>query len=84
MGISMLDVNYEALVNDQEKVSRQLIGYCGLPWNEACLEFHKTAHLTRTASYDQVRRPLYSTSIGRWKHYEKHLLPLKNALGMLN
>ncbi len=84
VGISMLDVNYEALVNDQEKVSRQLIGYCGLPWNEACLEFHKTAHLTRTASYDQVRRPLYSTSIGRWKHYEKHLLPLKNALGMLN
>ena len=76
LGIDMLDVSYEALVADQAAVSREIIEYCGLDWDPCCLAFHQSPRLTRTASYDQVRKPVYSHAVGRWKHYEKHLRPL--------
>ncbi len=62
-------------------VSRQLIEYCGLAWDDRCLAFHKIERAVLTASYSQVRQPIYSNSIGRWRRYEKHLGPLRNALG---
>ncbi len=80
---SMLDVQYEALVADTEPQARRLIDYCGLEWNDACLEFHKHDRSVRTASVIQVRQPIYTTSLARWKRYERHLGPLLEALGDL-
>ena len=79
-GIAVFEIRYEVLVTSQQSVTRQLLEYCGLPWNDACLRFHKTKHVTRTASYGQVRKALYSSSAERWKNYEKFLHPLKNTL----
>jgi len=76
-----LDVQYEELVNDTEAQTRRLIDYCGLEWNEACLESHKTERSVKTASITQVRQPVYTSSVERWRHYEKFLGPLFEALG---
>jgi tetratricopeptide (TPR) repeat protein len=80
---AFLDVRYEDIVTDQETLARKLIEYCGLEWNQACLEFHNTRRSIRTASVTQVRQPIYSTSMERWRHYEKFLGPLLEALGDL-
>lgn len=74
-------LNYEKLVTDQEGQTRRLLAYLDLPWDDDCLQFHKTGRLIQTASYDQVRRPLYGKSVGRWKNYERHLQPLLKGLG---
>jgi hypothetical protein len=77
----MYEVQYEELVSDQERVSRGLIEFCGLAWHSDCLRFHENPRPVQTASRWQVRQPMYATSIGRWKHYDAHLGPLKEALG---
>ncbi len=77
----MLEVPYEALVGDPEPWSRRLLDYCGLAWDERVLRFFATERTVRTASYWQVRQPIYASSVGRWKHYRKHLGPLFAALG---
>jgi tetratricopeptide (TPR) repeat protein len=77
----VLDVDYEALTGDQEAQSRRIIEFCGLPWDDACLRFHESAKPAETLSYDQVRRPMYRSSVGRAQRFEKHLGPLKAALG---
>lgn len=79
--INILDVKYEDLVGDIKPVSKQLIDYCGLEWDERCLSFHKTSRTIATASYDQVRKPLYKESVGRWRNYNHFIGPLKSALG---
>lgn len=66
-------VEYETLVNNQERISRELVDFCGLEWNERCLAFHKTKRLVKTASYDQVRKPMYRSSVGRAAHYREKL-----------
>ncbi len=76
----MLDVAYEDVVSDLEQSARQLIDHCGLPWEDHCLDFHKTKRSVKTASAAQVRRPVYKSSVGRWRHFEKHLAPLADAL----
>lgn len=76
----MLEVSYEALVDNQEEVSRQLLDHVGLPWNEACLAFHETKRSVRTSSLKQVRQPIYRSSLESWRNYEKHLGPLRDAL----
>ena len=76
----MLELCYEDLVQDFEGQVRRLVAHCGLPWDEACLRFHESRRSVRTASLAQVRRPIYANSVGRWKHYEKELAPLKAAL----
>lgn len=75
------EVQYEQLVADQENQSRALLAYCGLEWDEACLDFHKTERQVRTASVTQVRQPIYKSSVERWRKYEAHLGPLLAALG---
>ncbi len=74
------EVQYEKLIADQEVVSRRLIDYCGLPWDEGCLEYYKNDRPVQTMSNWQVRQPIYTDSIQRWKRYEKHLDELKQAL----
>ncbi|MBO9479971.1 sulfotransferase [Salinisphaera sp. G21_0] len=80
--VSMLEIQYEALVANPEKISRQIIDYCNLEWDEQCLLFHKNPRPVSTASDLQVRRPLYHSSIGRWEHYAEHLSPLAEALAL--
>lgn len=78
---AFLEVQYEELVADKEAQTRRLIEYCGLAWNDACLESHKTERSIKTASVTQVRQPVYTTSVERWRRYEKHLQPLFDTLG---
>ncbi|MGY4308625.1 tetratricopeptide (TPR) repeat protein [Bradyrhizobium sp. USDA 4369] len=78
----LMDVQYEDLVDDLEGVSRRVLAHCDLDWEEACLDFHRTERMVRTASLMQVREPLYRRSIGSWRRYEKHLGPLYEALGI--
>ncbi|PHS70449.1 MAG: hypothetical protein COB22_08150 [Cycloclasticus sp.] len=80
---SFYEIQYEDLVEDTEKESRALIDYCGLEWDDNCLEFHKHERNIRTASVTQVRQPIYKTSVERWRSYEEHLGPLFEALGDL-
>ena len=79
--LPILDVHYEELVANQEEVSRRLIDFCGLPWHDGCLDFHLNPRPVHTLSNWQVRQPIYSNSIGRWKNYEQFLGPLKESLG---
>ena len=79
--LPLFEVAYEELIADQERVSRELIAFCGLEWDDACLRFHETDRHVRTASYWQVRQPIYSSSVERWRNYEEHLAPLRHALG---
>ncbi len=74
--LRMLDIQYEALVGDLEGQSRRLIDFLGLEWEPACLNFHETERSVVTASIWQVRQPIYTGSIGRWRNYAKHLGPL--------
>lgn len=78
-----LDVQYEDVVQDREAQTRRLIEYCGLEWNDACLEPHKSERSVRTASVSQIRQPIYRSSMDRSRNYERHLGPLLEALGEL-
>jgi hypothetical protein len=82
--VPMLEVDYEETVADLEGVARRLVAWCGLDWEPACLEFHKTARPVRTASVTQVRQPLYTRSVARWKHYEPALGDLFATLESLD
>ncbi len=73
---ALLDVSYAEVVDDLEAQARRLIEYCGLPWDDRCLSFHETSRPIRTASNVQVRRPLYRSSLARWRRYEAFLEPL--------
>jgi tetratricopeptide (TPR) repeat protein len=68
-----IDIEYEALVGDLEGESRRLIEFLGFAWEPACLDFHRTMRSVQTASSWQVRQPLYHRSVGRWRHYKRHL-----------
>jgi tetratricopeptide (TPR) repeat protein len=74
-----LIVRYEELVHNLERYARDLIDFLGLEWNPACLQFHETRRVVRTASLSQVREPLYTDSIGRWRRYEPSLKPMLDA-----
>ncbi|MBV9549300.1 MAG: sulfotransferase, partial [Alphaproteobacteria bacterium] len=80
---TFIEVEYEAVVSDLEKQARRLVAACGLDWDERCLAFHQNARPVNTASVAQVRTPLHDRSVGRWRRYEKHLRPLRQALGIL-
>ncbi len=78
--VKFYESQYEDLVNNPKEKVRELLEFCGLSWYEGCLEFHKTKRDVKTASYDQVRKPLYKKSVARWKRYEKYLEPLRKVL----
>jgi tetratricopeptide (TPR) repeat protein len=77
----LLEVDYEETVADLEGVARKLVAWCGLEWEPKCLEFHRLKRPVKTASAAQVRQPIYTTSVGRWKHYEQALASLFVRLG---
>ncbi|HEY0185202.1 MAG TPA: sulfotransferase, partial [Rhodopila sp.] len=80
VALRVLDVQYETLIGDPEGQSRRLIDFLGVPWDPACLDFQRTERAVLTASRWQVRQPLYSSSIGRWRKYQRHLGPLLEGL----
>jgi len=76
-----LEVDYENVVDDIEMQTRRVLDYLDLPWDPVCLDFYKTERTVKTASVNQVRKPIYSSSSGRWKKHADQLQPLINALG---
>jgi len=76
----VLDVQYEKVVADLEGQVRRTLEYCGLDWEESCLRFHETDRSVKTASSEQVRRPIYRGAINTWRHYESHLGALIETL----
>jgi tetratricopeptide (TPR) repeat protein len=76
----VLRVNYEDVVTDLETQVHQILDFCGLPFEEQCLDFHKTKRSVRTASSEQVRQPIYQSGMEQWKNFETQLQPLKALL----
>ena len=81
LSVPILEVRYSDVVFDTEGQARRMLEFLELPWDERCLTFYENRRRVSTASEDQVRRPVYASSIGRWKNYEKHLTELLAALG---
>ena len=77
---TLLEMNYEDIVSDQQAASRRLIAFLGLPWDDEVLRFHESPAPSATASAVQVRRPIYSSSIGKWRHHAAQLVPLRARL----
>ena len=78
---SVLRVMHEHVVDDLENQVRRILDFCGLPFEQSCLEFHKTERAVKTPSSEQVRQPIYRSGLDYWRNYEAWLDPLKNALG---
>ena len=77
----ILKVQYEELVGDLESSVRRILEFCGLRFEVACVDFHKTERSVRTASSEQVRQPIFREGLEQWRHYSPWLEPLKEALG---
>jgi hypothetical protein len=77
----LFDLQYEEMVADQEGMTRKLLEFCELPWDDNCLNFHETERAVRTASQTQVRKKIYKDSVKLWQRYEQQLQPLIEALG---
>jgi hypothetical protein len=80
LGPRCLTVSYENLIADTDGTIREMLAHCGLGWEESCRDFHLLSTSVTTASATQVRRPLYSDSVGKWRHYDKELTPLIREL----
>jgi hypothetical protein len=76
----VLRVQYEDVVNDTENQIRRILDYCGLPFEQSCVEFYKTDRAVRTPSSEQVRQPIYRGGLDMWRNYESHLDELKDSL----
>jgi Flp pilus assembly protein TadD len=76
----LMTLRYEELVRDTERVLRTLLDFLGLPWDERCLDFHRQRRAVRTVSVGQVGRPVYTTSVARWRRFESRLEPLLDIL----
>src|SRR5262249_2543192 len=79
--LPVFELRYEELTADQEAVSRKMVAFCGLEWDDRCLRFHQSERPVWTASFLQVRQPMYRRSVSRWKRYDAHLGPLLEVLG---
>jgi tetratricopeptide (TPR) repeat protein len=82
LDLPILDVTYEQLVADVESHARSMVKFVGLEWDERCLRFHETKRTVATASLEQVRRPIYRSSVERWRNYDQYLAPLRAALSL--
>ncbi len=80
MGDGFVDVRYEDMIADQAGQTKRLLEYCGLPWEDACLDFHKSRRPVQTPSVVQVRQPIYATSLGSWQPYADHIKTLIEGL----
>lgn len=80
LSMPVLNIQYEQLVAEPERMTRSLVEFCGLDWDDSCLEFYATKRDVNTPSYGQVRQPIYTKSVCRWKNYQAHLRPLIDAL----
>jgi tetratricopeptide (TPR) repeat protein len=80
MPAAIHQISYESLVADQVGETRKLLDFCGLPWDDACVDFHRNPTATMTASASQVRRKLYDSSVSQWRHYERRLAALRGQL----
>ena len=81
--IRILNVQYEDLVTNTDRIVREVVGHCELGWEDSCLSFQDTQRSIRTPSTWQVRQPIYTRSIGRWKNYRHHLLSLEIMLSAI-
>lgn len=79
-GIEMIDVQYEDVVADTETEARRIIAALGLEWDPRCLKFYETERRVTTSSVDQVRQPIYTSSVARWKRFGDHVTPLIESL----
>ncbi|MBT8080083.1 MAG: sulfotransferase [Gammaproteobacteria bacterium] len=77
----VLDVHYEETVTDLEGQVRRILDHCGLPFEESCLRYYETDRAVKTASSEQVRQPIYTSALGKWRRYDKHLDVWKKQLG---
>jgi hypothetical protein len=80
LDMNYLQIRYEDILDDPEGKVREVLEFVGLPWEDACLKFHETKRISKTASYAQVTQKLYTTSRYRYKNYYKHLEPLEPIL----
>lgn len=78
----ILTVEYEKVLSDQESETRRMLDFCGLEFEMQCLEFHKTDRVVKTASFLQVRKPIYRSSQNRWKRYANQLSEVASILGI--
>ena len=76
----MYTIRYEELVADQRNQTENLLDFCGLAWDDACLAFYKKERIITTASFAQVHQPMYKDSVELWKRYEKQLEPLRKTI----
>ncbi len=83
LSLPILDIDYKKLVYHTEEEAKRIIEFCGLEWDKRVLRFYESNRMVNTASYDQVRRPIYTSSIDRWKPYEPFINPLLSALNLL-
>jgi hypothetical protein len=81
LGNQLLEIQYESLVGDQEQMTRRILDFCGLPFDERCLRFWETGRTVLTLSQDQVRKPMYDSSVTRHEPFKSLLDPLREALG---
>ena len=79
----VLDVHYEVTVTDLENQVRRILEHCGLPFEESCVRFHETERAVNTASSEQVRQPIYTGALGKWRRYDEHLSILQKQLGYI-
>lgn len=77
----IFDIRYENIVADQVGASRKLLDFCGLPWHDRCLDFHKTRRVVTTASALQVIKPIYTSSLAQWENHRENLAPLLALIG---
>jgi tetratricopeptide (TPR) repeat protein len=79
---TLLEIPYEALIEDQEGCTRRMLDFIGLPWDPKCLDFHRTERVVITASKWQVRQKIHASSAGRWRNYEKFVGPLQTLMNL--
>jgi hypothetical protein len=77
----VLRIHHEDVVEDVEGSVRRILDFCGLEFESRCVEFHQTVRSVRTASSEQVRRPIFREGLDHWRHFEPWLGPLESALG---
>ena len=80
LNLPVFDLAYEDLIHAPEEQVTALLDFCGLDWDDNCLRFHENKRFVDSSSYDEVRQPMTTRSIDRWRNYEKHLAPLKEVL----